>query len=311
MCVVCSGAVDDVALSQLERSRQVKRVLAWILVANWAVSFGKLALGIANGLASVTADGLHSFIDGSSNVIGLVAMSIAARPADEDHPYGHGKFEALASLAIGAMIGIGMLELGRMAFNALIRDVHPTVDPTLFPFLVATLVINLIVTRVEKRFGEKLHSPLLLADANHTLSDVFVTLAVLASVALTWFKVPRADGAVAILVLGFVAWVAWGIVKHGVGILSDTARLNPVEVSAAASAVPGVRRCYDVRSRGMEESIWVDLKIEVDPSTTTAQAHEIAHEVERTLTARYPQVVDVVVHVEPGPDPSGAIEAHS
>lgn len=296
--------------NQQERARQVKRVLAWILAANWIVAVAKLGLGIASGLAAVTADGLHSFIDGSSNIIGLVAMSIAARPADDDHPYGHGKFEALASLGIGAMIGVGMLELGRMAFNALVHDQHPVVDPVLFPVLVATLVINIVVTRVERHYGEKLRSPLLLADANHTLSDVFVTLAVLASVALTWFEVPRADGVVAVLVLGFVARVAYGIVKQGVNILSDTARLNPIEVEAAASAVQGVRRCFDVRSRGMDESIWVDLKIKVDPKTTTADAHALAHRVEAQLMAKYPQVIDVVVHVEPDIEGAELIGVH-
>lgn len=290
--------------SSAERARKVRAVLAWILVANWAVALTKVGFGLAGKLASVTADGLHSFIDGGSNVLGLVAMSFAARPADEDHPYGHGKFEALASLGIGAMIGIAMLELGRMAFAALVRDEHPTVDPILFAMLAVTLVINFTVTRVERHYGKKLKSPLLMADAKHTLSDVFVTLAVLLSVTLVYFDLPKADGVVALLVLGFVAWVAWGIVKQSVGILSDTARLDPAQVIAAASDIPGVRRVWDVRSRGMEESVWVDLKIDVDPQMTTAQAHDLADSVEQRIHQQFPQVVDVVVHVEPADSPA-------
>lgn len=293
---------SDPPLSYAERAKKVRKVLFWILVANWTVAATKTAFGVATHLASVTADGLHSFIDGSSNVLGLVAMSIASRPADENHPYGHGKFEALASLGIGALVGTGMLELGRMAFGALIHDVHPEVPPTLFFVLVGTLVINLVVTRVERAWGKKLRSPLLLADANHTLSDVFVTSAVLVSVGLVYFQVPKADGVVALVVLVFVAWVAWGIVRQAVGILSDTARLDPVQAEALASQVPGVRRCWDVRSRGMEESVWVDLKIEVDPQMTTQDAHDLADAVEQKLIAAFPKVVDVVVHVEPTAD---------
>ena len=284
----------------VERSVQVRRVLAWILVANWAVALAKLGFGIANRLASVTADGTHSFIDGGSNVLGLVAMSVAARPADEDHPYGHGKFEALASLGIGAMIGIAMLELGRMAFDALVNDRHPETEPALIAVLVVTLVINIVVTRVERSWGERLNSALLLADARHTLSDVFVSLAVIASVVCVWLGVPRADGVVALLVLGVVAYVAWGIVRQGVGILSDTARLDPIRVQAIAESILGVRRCWRIRSRGMPDSVWVDMKIQVDPLMTTAQAHELADELERRLMDEFHQIVDVVVHVEPG-----------
>lgn len=282
-----------------ERNKQVRRVLAAILVANWAVAGAKVLIGLWADSASVTADGLHSFIDGGSNVLGLVAMMFAARPADEDHPYGHGKFEALASLGIGAMVGIGMLELGRMAFDALVNDHHPRVSGAMIAVMVGTLVVNLIVTRVERHWGQKLKSTLLLADASHTLSDVFVTLAVLGSLLLVWLGYPRADGMVALVVLVFVAWVAYGIVKQAVGILSDTARLDPLEVCTIAHGVPGVERCRDVRSRGMEESVYVDLKIEVDPLLTTAGAHEVADLVEERLHAAFPQVVDVVVHVEP------------
>jgi cation diffusion facilitator family transporter len=285
--------------SLIERNRKVRTVLAAILVANWAVALAKVAFGWMSNSAAVTADGLHSFIDGGSNVLGLVAMSVASQPADEDHPYGHGKFEALASLGIGAMVGIGMLELGRMAFDSLMHDRHPQVTPLMAGVMVATLLINLAVTTIERRQGEKLKSPLLLADARHTLSDVAVTLAVLGSLGLVWLGYPKADGLVTLGVMVVVARVGWGIVKQAVGILSDTARLDPVKVEHLTRAVSGVLSCRDVRSRGMEGTVYVDLKIEVDPHLTTARAHELADAVEARIQAEFPEVVDVVVHVEP------------
>lgn len=282
-----------------DRNLKVRRTLAAILAANWAVALIKIGFGVYARSASVTADGFHSLVDGASNILGLVAMSVAAQPADQDHPYGHGKYEALASLAIGAMMGVGMVELGRMAFGALVHDRHPEVSPELVGAMIATLAVNLVVTRVEKRIGERLKSPLLVADAQHTLSDVYVTLAVLGSLYLVHLRIPRADGAVALLVLGVVLTVAYGIIRQAIGILSDTARLDPDRVRATTLAVAGVLACRDVRSRGMEESVYVDLKIEVDPSLPTAAAHRLAHAVEERLTAEYQQVVDVVVHVEP------------
>ncbi|WP_395806198.1 cation diffusion facilitator family transporter [Archangium minus] len=290
--------------SLLERNRKVRNVLAAILMANWAVAVAKLVFGLLSDSAAVTADGMHSFIDGGSNVLGLVSMSVAAQPADEDHPYGHGKFEALASLGIGAMIGISMLELGRMAFDSLLHDRHPTVTPLMAGVMVATLLINLAVTSIERHQGEKLKSPLLMADARHTLSDVGVTLAVLLSIGLVWLGYPKADGIITLGVMIVVARVGWGIVKQAVGILSDTARLDPQKVETITLQVPGVRSCRDVRSRGMEGTVYVDLKIEVDPQLTTARAHELADAVETRLQAEFPEVVDVVVHVEPARRPA-------
>ncbi len=197
------------------------------------------------------------------------------------------------------MIGIGMLELGRMALDSLLHDRHPQVTPTMAAVMGVTLLVNLAVTRIERSYGEKLKSTLLLADANHTLSDVFVTLAVLVSLGLVWLGYPRADGVTALVVMVFVAWVAYGIVRQAVGILSDSARLDVEKVSQLTRSVPGVRSCRDVRSRGMEDSVYVDLKIEVDPNLTTAEAHAVADQVEQQLHTAFPQVVDVVVHVEP------------
>ena len=141
------------AVSHVERSRRVSRVLWGILVANWAVATLKLVLGLTTDSTAVTADGLHSFIDGASNIIGLVAMHFAAQPADAEHPYGHHKFETLASLAIGVMIGIAVLELGRMAFAAIVKDVHPQVSPLSIGVVVGTLLVNLAVTRYESAKG--------------------------------------------------------------------------------------------------------------------------------------------------------------
>lgn len=285
----------------LARNRSVRKVLWAILVANWAVAGLKLGIGLFAHSAAVTADGFHSLIDGGSNVIGLVAMHFAGQPADDEHPYGHHKFEALASLAIGVMIGMGVLELGRMAFNAIVNDVHPSVGPLSIAVMVTTLVVNLFVTRIEAAQGKKLKSALLLADASHTMSDVYVTLAVITSLVLTWLGVGRADGVVALLVLVFVAYTGWQIIRQSVGILADSARVDPAKVRELLKAVPEVRGARAIRSRGLEGSVYVDLVIHVDPTLDLLTAHHVADAVETRITGAFPEVVDVVVHVEPTP----------
>lgn len=283
----------------LQRSRSIRNVLWAILVANWVVAGGKLVLGLATGSAAMTADGLHSFIDGANNVIGLVAMHFASQPADIDHPYGHQKFEALAALAIGAMIGVGVIELGRSAFNAIAHNVTPVVSTESIAVMVGTLIINGVVTRIERGYGQRLESTLLMADAQHTLSDVYVTVSVIFSLILSRLGVGRADGAVALGVLVFVAWTGWQIVKQAVGILADSARLAPDEVIRICAGIPDVRAVREIRSRGLEGAVYVDLKLDVDAQLSLERAHLASDAVELAISRSFPQVVDVVVHVEP------------
>ena len=270
-----------------------------ILAANWVVAGAKLALGLASGSAALTADGLHSFVDGGSNVVGLVAMRIAALPPDANHPYGHEKFEALASLGIGAMIGVGMFEMGRKAIEAVVSNQSPTVSLVTIAITVVTMGVNMVVTALETREGRRLNSTILLADAQHTLSDVFVSAAVVVSLVLSKLKVPHADGLVALGVLGFVARAAWQVIRRAVEPLSDSACLDPAQVRALCLTIPGVRDAGAVRSRGMQDAVRVDLKIDVEGSQTVAEGHQIANGVEQVIQAAFPNVAEVVVHVEP------------
>lgn len=282
-----------------QRQRAVRRVLWLILVANWVVAGLKLAYGLIADSASMTADGLHSFIDGASNIIGLVALKFASQPADDGHPYGHQKFETLASLAIGVMIGVGVLELGRMAFDALLHDRHPTVGVESFVVMVGTLVVNLGVTRYEAAQGRKLKSALLTADASHTMSDVWVTLAVLASLVFAKLGWGRADGVVALGVLVLVAHTGWQIIRQAVGILADSVRVDPQQVRQTVMTVPGVLGSRAVRSRGLEGNVAIDLVIFVEPTLEVQAAHLLADQVEDRLKAAFPEVQEVLVHVEP------------
>lgn len=290
---------SPIALTPAARSAGVRRVLWLILAANWLVAGVKLAIGVWIGSTAMTADGFHSLLDGASNVVGLVAMHYASRPADRDHPYGHQKYEALAALAIGVMIGVGVLELGKMAINAILHDARPAVSLESLATMIATLIVNLGVTSYERRQAKRLSSTLLLADAQHTLSDVFVTCTVIGSLVLSSLGVGRADGVVALLVLGFVAWTGWDIIKQAAGILADTIRIDPEVVRRACNAIPDVVEVRDVRSRGMEGSVYVDLKIHVDPQLSIERAHAASDAVEQAISQAFPEVIDVVVHVEP------------
>ncbi len=281
------------------RERDIRRVLLVVLVLNIAVALAKLLYGLFSHSVAMQADGIHSFFDGASNVVGLIGMSFATRPADRDHPYGHGKFETFAAAAIAIMLGIACYTVARGAIESLRGQGDVQVTVASFAIMIGTLIVNLGVTTWEAREGRRLGSEVLRADARHTMSDVLVSSGVIVSLILVWLGFEKADGVIALLVAVAIAYTAIAILR-GVGrTLSDAARLPVVEVVAIAASVDGVVECHSVRTRGPENQVSVDLHVLVAPGTTVERGHEIAHAVETELRARFGQVTDVVVHVEP------------
>jgi cation diffusion facilitator family transporter len=287
-------------LSPVDRNRKVRTVLWVVLALNVAVALAKLLYGIASHSAAMEADGFHSLFDGASNVIGLVGMWFASRPADRRHPYGHAKFETFAAAVIGVMLAFAGYTVGKGAVASLTGGGTQTVVTTAsFAIMLGTLVVNLFVTTWERRAGRRLGSEILVADASHTLSDVMVSIGVIVSLVLVKAGVEAADGVVALLVALVIFHTAWGVFRGVLHTLGDAARLPADDVARVAGSVPGVVECHGVRTRGPESQVMVDLHVLVDPDTTVAQGHEIAHEVEDGLRREYGQVTDVVVHLEP------------
>ena len=283
-----------------DRNRSIRRVLWVVLFLNVAVALAKLVYGIVSHSAAMEADGFHSLFDGASNIIGLVGLWYAGRPADEDHPYGHAKFETFAAAVIGILLVVAGYTVGKGAVDSLLGEGVPTEVTTIsFVVMLGTLAVNVVVTTWERHAGRRLGSEVLVADASHTLSDVLVSLGVIVSLVLVRLGFELADGIVALLVAVAILRTAWVILRGVLHTLGDAARLPAGEVAEAVRSVPGVVGCHAVRTRGPESSVYVDLHVQVDPQTTVERGHAIAHEVEAALRQRYGQVTDVVVHIEP------------
>ncbi|TLM98155.1 MAG: cation transporter [Actinobacteria bacterium] len=286
-----------------DRVRSIKRVLWIILFLNFGVAFAKFAWGTIIKSAAMQADGIHSIFDGASNVVGLVGMGYASRPVDEDHPYGHGKYETYASAIIGAMLLLAAYRIGSEAIAGLTGQAPPpTVTWMSFVVMIGTLGVNLFITTWERRVGRKLGSSILVADASHTGSDVLVSLGVIVSLVLVKLGFPKADPIVALMVAGAIVYTAWGVFKQASATLSDSARIPAKVICDAALKVDGVLGCHGVRTRGSEAEVYVDMHVQVDPALTVACGHAIAEDVERTIVDEFPQVVDAIVHLEPYDD---------
>lgn len=283
----------------MEYASRVRKLLLYILAANLAVAATKWGYGRFIGSVSIMADGYHSLFDGASNIIGLIGMWIAAHPPDRGHPYGHSKYETFATVGIASLLLITGLNILKEAINGLMGAEVPRISATSFAIMGVTLGVNILVTTYELRKGRELGSDFLLADAKHTLSDVYVTISVIFGLIAVQMGYPKADAIIAFFIAGMIGKLGFEILRETSDVLCDRSRIDEMKILEIVNQVDGIRECHHIRSRGRPTAVHVDLHCLMDPCMTIYDAHAIAHAVEGRLKSAFPEIVDVVVHMEP------------
>ena len=281
------------------RYSSVRVVLIRVLFANLAVTLLKIIVGIMTGVLAVVADGFHSLVDSSSNLIGLAAISLARRPADDHHPYGYQRYETLGALSIGVLMLVAAWEISSAIIERYLQGGEPEIDIVSLVLVMMTFPVNLIVVILERRSGKQLQSEILLADARHTQTDLYVTGSVLFSLVGIWLGWTWLDLVVAAGVVVLIVRSAIGILRDASLWLTDRMVVDIDQVAEVAYNVPGVLFVHRIRSRGTPESAFVDLHVKVSPSMSTSRAHAIASEVERRLITEIETIKEVLVHIEP------------
>ncbi len=283
------------------RLDRVQNVLVWTFVMNATVCVIKIVLGLATGVMAITADGLHSLGDTLSNIVGFVGIRLAKRKPDNHHGYGYERFEAVATLAIVALISITCYKVFEGGFTRLIHPVSVRIEPFMLAVMLASMAINVLTVVYEGGAGKKYHSPLLIADSNETKGDLWVSGGVIAStyvVSLTGWM--RLDGLVAVGIGFLIVRVIWEIIVPTAEQLADAQAVEPSEVLSAAMAVPDVRFCHAIRSRGSKEAFFLDLHLGVDRRMTIEEAHDrVCHQVKKALHEQFPGLKSAMVHIEP------------
>lgn len=279
---------------------KVKIVLWIILIANLGVAVLKIIVGYRIKSNSLTADGFHSLTDGSSNIVGLIGIHYASMPVDEDHPYGHYKFETLAGLFIAMML---FLLSGRIIISAISNIIDPQIPQISRESIIAlvvTLIINIFVTKYEFAQGKKLNSSILVADSMHTRSDVFVSIGVLITLIAVRSGAPViVDSISSLIVSVFVLHAAYEIFQNTCGVLIDRAAIDSNKVSDIVTKFDEVKNVHKIRSRGREDDIYMDLHIMVEPETNVLESHMLAHRIENKLCEEFEKNIHVIIHVEP------------
>jgi cation diffusion facilitator family transporter len=288
-------------LSSAERARGISRVLLQVFGLNLLVAVAKIGFGLWSGAVSIFSDGLHSLTDSASNVVAMIGTRVARRPADISHPYGHRKFETLAAAAILVFLILVLLELIRQTVGRLASGGAPDVTAASFIVMIGTLAINIGVARYEMAAGRRLRSEVLRADAHHTRSDVYTSVAVIGALTGVWWGYPLLDPLAALLVAVFIGKAAWEIARETSGVLADQVVLDTAAIERVVHSVDGVLGCHEIRTRGSADHAFLDLHVWFAPDSRLDEAHRLSHEVKDRLQQEFPQLADVVIHLEPPP----------
>lgn len=273
------------------------------MAVNFVLSGTKLAAGIVGHSHALVADAVESFADIFSSLIVWRGLVVAAAPPDEDHPYGHGKAEPIASAIVAAMLLGAALWIVITAFGEIMKP-HLSPAPFTLIVLVAVVVVKEGLFRFVSREGRVVDSSAVKTDAWHHRSDAITSVAagIGISVSLIGGKgFEAADDVAAIAAAGVIAWNGWHLLRPALNELMDTAPGPEVidRIRQIAATTPGVDRVEKCFVRKVGYQYFVDMHVEVDPAISVQQGHAIAHDVKDKVRAALPAVRDVLVHIEP------------
>jgi cation diffusion facilitator family transporter len=279
---------------------EVRKVLIITLLLNLFVLGLKAVVGYWTGSLSLLADALHSVTDSANNILGLIASKFSSPYPDREHPYGHHKFEAVGALGIAAFLGIACFEILQGAVERILKGGGEPVkiSPPELWLLLIVLGVNIFVAFYERNVGQRVGSPILIADATHTMSDIWVTISVIGGLIGVWLGYQWLDIVLAFPVALLVFWSGWSVLRDSLPWLVDQMAIAPEAIHEIAVAVPGVINCHEIASRGvLGRQVFIEMHLIVDaPDVETA--HKITEQVESRLEERF-SPVRILIHVEP------------
>lgn len=279
---------------------EVRNVLFIILLLNLLVAVLKMFIGAYVHSSSISADGLHSLSDGSSNIVGLIGVHLGAKPEDKFHPYGHSKFETLSGMFISVILFGVACKVVWSAIQRIKSPVLPKITSVSLVILVFTMVINVWIVRVEYKKGKELQSQILIADSMHTRSDVYVSIGVLLTMLGVAFRFPPIlDPLASFIVSIFIFRGSYEIFRGNSDILVDKIVVDSDIIKAIVLEFEPVKDVHQIRSRGSQNCLYIDMHIMVQPHLSVVESHILVHNIERRIQENINSSAQVIVHLEP------------
>ena len=290
------------------RKRCIYRVTLVGFAVNLVLSLAKLAAGVFGRSGAMVADAVHSFSDLATDVVVIVFARISAKPRDDGHDYGHGKYETLATILISmalGVVGVGILVNSIGAVRSVL-DGGVLPRPGLVALVAAVLSIAAkeILYRYTVREGRAIDSPSVVANAWHHRSDALSSPGTLVGIGCAYFlgdKWRIADPIAALIVAVFIFKVAFDLIRTGVGELLEKSLPEETEreILRIVTLDPAVREPHNLRTRRIGAAIAIEIHIRVDGAMTVARSHALTVGIERRLRERFGEGTMIAVHVEP------------
>jgi cation diffusion facilitator family transporter len=298
-----------VEITARQRQQSTRNITLWGVAVNILLSIIKTIGGIAGQSAALLADGLHSMSDLVSDGMVLVAARHASHDADEDHPYGHARFETITTVALGALL---LLVGAGIAYDAVVRLVseqRPAIPHFYTLYIAAVSIISKeVLYHLTRRVGIRIRSKMLEANAWHHRTDAVSSIIVLIGIAGALLGFPLLDAYAAVIVALMVMKIGVDLGYQSIMELVDTA-LDPDEVERIRQTiltVTDVRELHMLRTRRMGHNALVDVHIQVAPKLSVSEGHHISELVEHRLIKEFEDINDVTVHIDPENDETAA-----
>jgi cation diffusion facilitator family transporter len=292
----------------------VRRITLIGIVGNVLIAGLKFALGVIGSSQALVADAVHSVSDLVTDFAILIGVKYWSPPPDDSHPYGHARIEAMVTVSIGLAIAVVALGIGYNGLETILRGDYQPPALVAVAGAVASILVKEVLYHWTVHVGRKTRSAALLANAWHHRSDALSSIPVALAVAAAAWRPEWAvvDALGAVVVSGFVVYVAWKILAPALVELSDGSAPLHVrrEIETLALEIPEIQGVHRVRTRILGPLIYVDLHAVVDGDMSLAEAHDVAEALRRNVEEKIPAVAHVLVHMDPGL-PQGSSEASS
>lgn len=290
---------------------ETQQLLVLSGVVDLALGLLKILIGWFANSHALIADGIHSFSDLATDVMVWLLNRIGAEEPDDDHPYGHARFETFGALVLGAVL---IAVAGMLVYDSVLRliEIESISIPT-WPAIIATLVSIAAkewLYHITRQLGEKLKSNLLLANAWHHRSDAFSSVIVLIGVSGAMLGVPWLEMIAAIGVAFMIAIIGWKLARDSVEELVDTALSEAyvADIHDTIELADGVCGVHSLRTRRMGSAVILDIHLQVDPTISVSEGHHIGDWVCQQLKMKFSEIRDITVHIDAEDDEQGTPE---